>query len=494
MRAIFRADASRRVGSGHIMRCKTLADSLASIGWHCGFAVGSGSTDLVPALAESSHETFTIACDVADEAEILSRRWPNGVDWLIIDHYQRDRLFEAACRPWARKIMVLDDLADRPHDCDLLLDQTLDRKAENYAEWSTPDCRLLLGTGYALLRPEFRAIRKDHPRPASPIQRQLRVLITLGGTDPDNVTETCLDALQQSGISAEVDVVAGQGFASLDRLRKRCESLEGFRLHVSPHNMGELMAEADLSIGAAGTTSWERCCLGLPTIMLVLADNQQENARQLSAAGAVKVIDGANPDTARGIAEALQELDEDRASLHEMSNKAAALCDGQGSLRAILALLPEQPTRDGIGVQLRLAEAKDEAILLYWQQQPSIRALARNPAVPTEAEHRAWFSSRLRSENCFITLIEHGRDVAGMLRLDRLDTSDRQGVFEVSIVVDDRHRGVGVGLAALRQIRVWMPDVEFRAETLPDNHPSIALFRSAGYRPFKDNLLHSTAA
>ena len=476
------------------MRCKTLADSLTAVGWDCGFAVGPGSTDFVPALAESSHEIFTIDCDVAQEAEILSQRWPDGVDWLIVDHYQRDRVFETACRPWAKKIMVLDDLADRPHDCDLLLDQTLDRKAEDYAALSMPDCRLLLGTSYALLRREFRAMRKSHPRSVSPTKETLRVLITLGGTDPDNVTETCLDALQQCGISAEVDVIAGQGFASLDRLRERCESLEGFRLHVGPHNMGALMAEADLAIGAAGTTSWERCCLGLPTIMLILADNQQENAKQLSAAGAVKVIEGDNPDTAQGIAAALKELDEDRTRLHEMSAKAAALCDGQGSLRTILALLPEQPTRDGIGVQLRLAEAKDEATLLYWQQQPSIRALARNPSVPTEAEHHAWFWNRLSSESCFITLIEHGGEIAGMLRLDRIDTSDQREVLEVSIVVDDRHRGVGVGLAALRQIRVWMPGVEFRAETLPDNNPSIALFRSAGYRPFKDNLLHSTAA
>ncbi|HIP77834.1 MAG TPA: GNAT family N-acetyltransferase [Kiloniellaceae bacterium] len=277
-------------------------------------------------------------------------------------------------------------------------------------------------------------------------------------------------------------------------LRSQVEGLAGHSLHVSPASMGELMARADLAIGAAGTTSWERCCLGLPTVMLVLADNQRENARQLSAAGAAAVVDGRHGDLLEAIAAQLKHLDGDRAALHDMSLRASAVCDGQGALRARLSLLPRQTTKDGSGVLLRLAEADDEATLLRWQQQPAIRALARNPKIPTEAEHRVWFAARMTSESSFITMIVHGDEVAGMLRLDRLEPADRHEILEVSIVVDDRHRGVGVGLAALKQIRAWMPEVEFRAETLPDNHPSIALFRAAGYRALEGNLLHSTAA
>ena len=494
MRAVFRADASREIGSGHVMRCLTLADALSTIGWDCAFALRSESREVVPALDQSGHELLTLEGGNGDEAAAMSSHWQAGVEWLVVDHYRRDRRFEAACRPWARNIMVLDDLADRPHDCDLLLDQTLGRGAEDYTDLVPSDCRLLLGTRYALLRPEFRAMRQRDTAAAQTRQAPFRLLITLGGTDPENMTEICIDAVQRCGAQMQVDVIAGHGFAALTRLRGRLEGLSGFQLHVAPDNIGALMSAADLAIGAAGTTSWERCCLGLPTVMLVLADNQLENARQLSISGAAAVVEGDGNDMADAIAAVLRDLHGDRDRLHEMSKRAAAICDGQGSLRAKLALLPDQATKDGLGMHLRLAEARDEAILLHWQRQPSIRALARNPAIPTEAEHHIWFAGRMRSENSFITMIEHGRKVAGMLRLDRLHVGDQDEFFEVSIVVDEEHRGAGVGLAALRQIRAWMPTAEFRAETLPNNDPSIALFRTAGYRALKGNLLHSTAA
>lgn len=494
MRIVFRADASREMGSGHIMRCLTLADSLAAMGARCSFAVSPGSQETVPALAEAGYDLIKLEVAAADEAEELRQHRPHGVDWLVVDHYGRDRTFEAACRPWARGIMVLDDLADRSHDCDLLLDQTLGRTTGDYGGLLPPACRKLMGTRYALLRPEFRKLRQGRSRPAASSRSPLRLLVTLGGTDPDNLTGVCIDAIGRSGIRANVDVVASQGFSSLPELRRRIESLAGHTLHVSPASMGNLMASADLAIGAAGTTSWERCCLGLPTVMLVLADNQRENAKQLSAVGAAAVVDDQDGGLAEAISAQLRQLDRDRAALQDMSLKASAVCDGQGALRARLSFLPRQTTKDGSGVLLRLAEAEDEATLLRWQQQPSIRALARNPKIPTEAEHRVWFAARMTSETSFITMIEHGDEVAGMLRLDRLEPADKHEVLEVSIVVDDGHRGLGVGLAALKQIRAWMPEVEFRAETLPNNHPSIALFRAAGYRALEGNLLHSTAA
>ncbi|MGD1875918.1 MAG: UDP-2,4-diacetamido-2,4,6-trideoxy-beta-L-altropyranose hydrolase [Kiloniellaceae bacterium] len=510
MRAIFRADASSDLGSGHIMRCLTLADSLSGLGWNCGFAVAPGSTDAAPALARAGYETCTLDGGGGGggdgETESLRRHWPDGTDWLVVDHYARDRGFETACRPWAARIMVVDDLADRPHDCDILLDQALNRAPAAYSGLVPPGCRLLLGTRYALLRPEFAGLRTAALQRPRGQTAPLRLLVSLGGTDPDNVTALALDGIERSGLALDgtpdsapentvtVDVVVGAGCPWREEIAARVAAMPGVRLHVGPNDLAAMMAQADLAIGAAGTSSWERCCLGLPTVMLVLADNQLENARQLSAARAVRLVDGAAGDLADAIAAALHDLDADREALQDLSTQAAALCDGLGARRTRLSLLPPQPTKDGRGVTLRLAGTHDEATLLHWQQQPAIRNLARNPRIPTPAEHRRWFAERLHADDCFITMIEHGDAVAGMLRLDRVKDSEAPEAFEVSIVVDEAHRGAGVGLGALKQIRAWLPEVAFHAETLPRNTVSISLFRTAGYTQVAEHLLHCPPA
>lgn len=487
MRAIFRADASSELGSGHVMRCLTLAGSLRTMGWDCAFAVRPGSVEAAPALGSAGYETHVLDGTVEQEAAALPRHWPDGSDWLVVDHYGRDRRFESACRPWTQHILALDDLADRPHDCDLLLDQTLNRGAEAYEGLVPPGCRLALGTRYALLRPEFARLRPAALERRGGDGRELRLLVSLGGTDPDNVTSLVLAAIEESELTLALDVVVGGGCPWLEAIAERVASMARARLHVSPANLGALMAVADLAVGAAGTSAWERCCLGLPTLMLVLADNQRENARQLAAAGAVRCVTGSERDLAAAVARALRELVGDRALLDSMAARAASLCDGLGSLRARLILLPPRPTKDGLGVTLRHAAPTDEATLLHWQQLPSIRSLARNPRIPTPEEHHAWFSAKMRSDTTFITMIEHGGAVAGMLRLDRTSGGTEQPAYEVSIVVDERHRGAGVGLGALQQVRLWMPEAELHAETVPGNTPSLALFRAAGYRQVAAN-------
>jgi UDP-2,4-diacetamido-2,4,6-trideoxy-beta-L-altropyranose hydrolase len=493
MRATFRADASSGMGSGHVMRCLALADDLRATGWDCAFAVRPGSLEAAPALALSGHEVLTLDGTAGQDAGAIERRWPEGSDWLIVDHYGLDDIFERACRPWAKRIMVIDDLANRRHDCDVLLDQTLNRAATDYDGLVPPACSQALGTRYAVLRPEFAALRPTALASRRYEAAALRLLVSLGGTDPDNATSLVLDAVAASGLESAVDVVVGGGSPWLAHVAGRVAEIPGARLHVGPRNMGALMAAADLAIGAAGTSSWERCCLGLPTIMLVLADNQRENAKQLAAAGAVRCVAQSGEALVADVAALIRELAGDRAALRQMSAQAAALCDGQGALRTRLFLLPARPTKDGRGVALRHAEAGDEAILLHWQQQPAIRGLARNPRIPTPEEHGAWFAAKMRSDSSFITIIEHGGETAGMLRLDRQSAHPEHLTYEVSIVVDERHRSVGVGLGALQLIRQWMPEANFVAETVPGNTASLVLFGAAGYTQTARNLLRCPA-
>lgn len=330
---VFRADASAQLGGGHVQRCLTLAQVLRARGWRCGFAVNRGADDVVPALHGEDMDVLTLECATADEADAMRAHWPQGAHWLVVDHYRRDAALERACRPWARRILAIDDLADRAHDCDMLLDQTLGRTASAYAPQVPPRCRLLLGSEYALLRPQFAAARAAalaRRRTAVPH----RVLLAMGATDAVNATGRVIGLLRDADLQLELDVVLSAAAPHLASVRAAAADMAlPARVHTDVKEMAGLMSQADIAIGAAGTTSWERCCLGLPSVLVVTADNQRRIAAALHAAGAAFVCgDWETPDADCLIA-AVRRLCADAAARGEMSARAARICDGHGAER-----------------------------------------------------------------------------------------------------------------------------------------------------------------
>lgn len=332
MRAVFRADASAETGGGHVMRCLALAGEMSAADWTCGFAVGPETLDTVPALADAGHPWVELDATVEDEVRALKERWTDGVDWLVVDHYGRDAAFEGACRPWAERIMVIDDLADRHHDCDVLLDQTLGRDGEDYGSLVPGDCRRLLGPRFALLRPQFREAR------AKALERRdgdftvRHLLVSMGGSDPREFTSRVLKGIAEAAVAVEVDVVAPS--AGSGQLRELAESLPfPIAVHADVADMAALMARADIAIGAAGSTSWERCCLGLPSLLIVTAENQRMIAERLEFAGAADGLGWHADVDAAGIAAALRRLNGDAGRRRQMSARAAEVCDGLGAVR-----------------------------------------------------------------------------------------------------------------------------------------------------------------
>ncbi len=312
---LFRCDASVSMGTGHVMRCLTLADELAGRSAECVFVSAAGTQDLVPALP------YPV---------LPPEKLPFGAALAVIDHYGLDAAYEALVRSQTRAVMSIDDQPNRRHHCDLLLDQTHGRVAEEYRELAPHNSVVLAGAGYALLRPQF-----AQARPASLARRHgalRRLLVTLGGTDPDNVTGQVIDAISRSGLALDVDVVMGAKAPHLDTVRAQAATLAGAKVLVGVGDMAALMTEADLAIGAAGTTTWERCCLGLPSLMLVIADNQKDIARLVAGSGAAL---GATPAT---IAGQLQSLAAEPQALQSLSQAAAELCDGKGAARVADAL------------------------------------------------------------------------------------------------------------------------------------------------------------
>lgn len=358
-RIVFRADASLQMGTGHVMRCLTLADTLAAAGVDCHFICREHPGNLaafirqrgypvhllaLSAIPEQVNPTVHaawlgagIAQDAEDTAVLLSHLQP---DWLIIDHYALDIRWETPQRLHAAKLMVIDDLADRQHDCDLLLDQNLGRTDTDYAAFIPPHCTTLIGPGYALLRPEFSMLR-----PYSLQRRQTgalqSLLITMGGVDKDNVTGRILKVLRHSCLpdNCRITVVMGATAPWLQEVTTLAATLPWpVTVQVNVSDMARLMADADLAIGAAGSTSWERCCLGLPTLMAVLADNQREAASYIEKSGAAKQF-YIHEQLPGQLAALLCSCRNESSFLHDMSQSGRHITDGTGVKRVAAKLL-----------------------------------------------------------------------------------------------------------------------------------------------------------
>lgn len=345
MKILFRADASVEIGSGHLVRCLTLADQLRNEGAEVAFICRDTPGDMFDLLKARGYRCAKLALgekgdisqqiDAEETIKAVSHLFSNGIDWLVVDHYQIDITWERMLRPHTCKLMVIDDLANRNHDCDLLLDQNYDSQ-ERYKGRVIQNCHLLLGPRFALLRPEYSAYRKSMKPRNEALQR---VLVYFGGTDQYNMTGLSLKALSQREFRhLDVDVVVGYNYKHREELD--CQAVERPRTVIyglRPH-LADLMSQADLAIGAGGVTNWERMCLGLPSLVVTLAENQVPISRILDSDGAIRLVGNFEGLTAVDIRDALI----DEIEMHRYLRRvevAMSKCDGLGVSRVINALL-----------------------------------------------------------------------------------------------------------------------------------------------------------
>ncbi len=311
MKIVFRVDASATMGTGHVMRCLTLADALAAQGADCHFISRENTGNLIDLVLQRGFKVYVLPFDsdwivpassTPAHAAWLGVDWrtdaeltkvgvgKTAADWLITDHYALDSRWEKALKPYCRKLMVIDDLADRSHVCDLLLDQNwhAEQTSHRYDSLIKPETVLLLGPEYALLKEEYSQMRSMARRRDGLVRK---VLVFMGGSDPSNQTAKVLQALMAEDLSPlEVDVVIGtnhpdaSGVATLVTLRPSTV------LHQNLPSLAGLMASADLMICAGGATTWERMCLGLPSLVISIANNQTATQQALMAAGHSKFL------------------------------------------------------------------------------------------------------------------------------------------------------------------------------------------------------------
>lgn len=342
MNVFFRVDASFQIGSGHVMRCLTLADELrqhgAEITFVCREHPGNMNVFIkdkgysVVCLQSSGAEYAKTAKDVAhaawlgvswqqDAAETIAALENHHCNWLIIDHYAIDRRWEHALRPCVVKIMVIDDLADRPHDCDLLLDQNYYCDLEHrYKNLVTEQCVTLLGPAHLLLRTEFIEAKKQLRVRSGNVKR---ILVFFGGSDPTNQTQKAVEALNLlNRPDIMVDVVVGAANPNRKTIQRLCDRLPNVTLLCQVSNMAELVLNSDLGVGAGGAAMWERCCLGLPTVTVVFAANQERTTEDVATTGAINYLGWSDQLTPADYAHSIVSMIDNPHMLRQISSAA----------------------------------------------------------------------------------------------------------------------------------------------------------------------------
>ena len=489
MKIVFRSDASIEIATGHVMRCLALATALRLRGHNCKFICRDLPGHMGQIIRDYGFElillpipnaTFTPTNDEPIHAAWAGVSWSvdakeskkfiQGSDWLVLDHYSFDIRWQTHVRSIGLKIMVIDDLADRPHAADLLVDQNLGRQSSDYDSLLPENTERLIGPRYALLRKEFADARKIALASRTKRKGTLKnILISMGGVDAQNTTAATLDVIaSQTGF--QVTVVIGSSSPNLEKIHRQAASITPpAKIVERTTDMAALMTKADIAIGAAGGTAWERCALGLPSLVAILAENQAMASEALSASGAA--IELGSPQSSKFVyrlSEALKSL-KIPENLVAMSNSAAALVDGCGASRVINRLERY--------LILRQSTLDDAETIWLWRSALPKTSFVKGGSFTLE-DHLKWFSLALMDPKR--RLYTSGDPQIAHLRLDITDT----GPAWISIIIAPAARGQGVGnrlLSRLTEIARAEGIPELYAKVHIKNCSSIELFRASGY-------------
>ena len=372
MRVLFRVDASLIIGSGHLMRCLTLARAMRELGWQVSFCCREHPGQQIPLIENQGFACLTLplfaaatntpssstakegdqqwlgATEAEDAAAVIEALQQAALqpDLLIIDHYGLGSRFETTLRPHCQQILVIDDLANRQHDCDFLLDQNLLPDANSRYQALLPNtCQQFIGPSYALLRPEFiQAATSEAAQPiavsknfsATPHQ----LLVFFGGSDLDNLTALAIATLQQlQNLDWLADIVVGSANPHLSLLQQLCEGDHRLTLHVQTPGMAVLMAKAQLMIGGGGATHWERCAMALPALVVSLAANQQPTSAYLAELGACVYLGNSSALSSGRLSAEVASLLQQPVKLQQMAAAASKLVAPEGGCQRLLGAL-----------------------------------------------------------------------------------------------------------------------------------------------------------
>ncbi|TEW51612.1 UDP-2,4-diacetamido-2,4,6-trideoxy-beta-L-altropyranose hydrolase [Psychromonas algicola] len=494
MNIVIRTDSSLHIGSGHIMRCLVLAEKLKAQGHQVSFASRSQQGDLIEFVEKKGFHVYLLnkpkqwkkPKNSSDYAAWLQVSWQDDaqsfiqqiedVDLIIVDHYGINAQWEGFIKShFSCQIFVIDDLV-RQHQAEIILDQTLARTSQEYKKLN-PNSLVLTGSDFALITPKFVELRnkilqsKINTTPPT-------VLLSMGGVDQPNATLKVLEALSKLKNKPKVTVLLSPRAPHYKLVSEYYQQHIDWIQHINfVEDMAELMSKHSFAIGAPGTTSWERACLGIPSIIIPLADNQKTTCEQLTKAGAAIKVELAEIKTLLVVA--YQTMHEQWQSMHL---KNLAICDGLG-LQRVVHSINDFETKKNNAVILRAANNSDIKQVYDWQLLPQTRQYALIKSIPTWCEHQQWMKAKLEDKAHFFYMIKSLLTEAdiGVLRLDKQSDENKANRYTLSIFLDPLYMGKGFAKEALNYIDTLHPRLSIEAKVLEENKASQALFSSANY-------------
>lgn len=492
MRALIRADAGPGIGSGHLMRCLALAQGFRERGIEPTIATAGPVPGFEPMLQEEGFRRAEIPHppgSIGDAEQTRELASATGADWVVVDGYHFDALYQYVVKGSDARLLAVDDHGDAgAYVADLVLNQNLHAHTDLYP-YVASHTRLLLGTDYVLLRKEFTRSRQRRTR-----DRARRVLITIGGSDPEPTVEVIRALAPLAVDSLEAVVVVGPSNPSVEMISAAVEtSAPSMRFETNTRNMSELMSWADVAVATAGTVSWELAFMGVPFLAVVLAGNQREIAVGLDREGVAVDVGWWSGTTPEHLAHVLEELMGDVEKRRRMSAQGQRVVDGRGVARVIAHIQAGSPAGRGsvegssedtvLPRALRMREVRAEDCLLLWQwaNDPFVRdASFRSDPIPWEA-HIRWFEASRADTSCFMYIVEDDKGLPlGQVRFTR---SGVDAEVHISLAAEVRGRGLGrraLQEACDRYLKDGGPGPVI-AYVKPDNPASIRAFEAAGF-------------
>ena len=485
MNVAIRVDASRAIGTGHVKRMLSLATALRRGGSTVRFVTRETDIAAAAMIRDAGHDCGILPrVDGAGDAGIPHASWAGvtsaadaddtvaslgdwRADWIVIDHYGFDARWHRRARSASgARIAVIDDLADREIDADLVVDHNhaRDHRAK-YAACGTAQ-RLLGGPRFALLGPEFASAPRCVVEDIVP-----SIGIFMGGVDAAGVSADILAAVRSAGFSGPVELISTSANPGLDDLRARVAVDPAATLSIDLPDLSAFFARHGLQVGAGGGATWERCCIGAPTLLLAVADNQLAVVPALAADKVVAAIDPQAHTDIPAIADALSHLIDDAPRRRDMADRSRALVDGRGAERVAMAMLAPS-------LAVRPATRADSRTMYLWRNHPETRAVSHDAGEIAFVDHDAWLARALDDPARSLLIAQVGDVPVGVIRFDR--TSDDRMV--VSLYLDPALHGLGLGRAMLiAGERASADGLDIVAEVVEGNIGSTRLFESAGY-------------
>jgi UDP-2,4-diacetamido-2,4,6-trideoxy-beta-L-altropyranose hydrolase len=482
MQIVFRTDASTAIGSGHVVRCATLGRALKAQGADVLFVCRNEYGNMLGWLESQGWRTLRLPADkalnqLADATTTLEGLRAadfTAPDWVVVDHYGLDQTWERAMRIDGRRMLAIDDLADRPHDTDLLLDQNLVAGYDVRYRGLVPEGAIqLLGPRYAMLQPHY---ADEHRRARRRSGRPSRVLVYFGASDLPNLTEQVVGAILASDETLAIDIVIGAANRRRDHLLAFAEH-PSVTAHLQLPSLVDLMVQADLAFGAGGATSWERLCLGLPAVVVTLADNQRPIAEELHRRGLAIWVGDAGTLQDYALRTAINAAIRQNIEQWFDATKSR-LVDGRGVDRVVAAMIGNA----NVGLVARPVESADEALLLDWANDPTTRQMAFQPHRIEADGHRKWLRRRLADPDNFrLFVIETAAGVeVGQVRFE-LD----EGIWIISYSIAREFRGRGLAGqlldTSLKALYEAIGSATVSGRVRPENIASRRVFERVGF-------------